>query len=232
MAVEIVNFMPDAEVHRGEPIVSPARARVARDAASFFKRLNGRAVFVAITIALHVVAFVGFVNAQRQERALDPPAVIEASFVEQAPAEAQPPPPVYVPPEQVAYVLPAPEVAISVEVETIPAPPVETNAIQEPGPRALTPPLVESVEYVRTPLPVYPRESSRRKEHGTVLLRVLVDTGGRPAQVRVERSSGFERLDNSALEAVRRWLFRPHEVNGIAQSVQVLVPIEFTRRSS
>jgi hypothetical protein len=32
--------------------------------------------------------------------------------------------------------------------------------------------------------------------------------------------------------AVEKALFRPHEVNGIAQPAQVLIPIEFVRRSS
>jgi protein TonB len=79
---------------------------------------------------------------------------------------------------------------------------------------------------------VYPRESSRNRERGTVLLRVLVDTFGRPAQIKIERSSGYTRLDSAARVAVEKALFRPHEVNGIAQPAQVLIPIEFTRRAT
>ena len=92
--------------------------------------------------------------------------------------------------------------------------------------------MVESVGYVRAPSPVYPRESSRRREYGTVVLRVLVDQSGRPAQIQVERSSGYERLDLAARSAVEKALFHPHEVNGVAQAAQVLIPIEFTRRAS
>jgi periplasmic protein TonB len=62
-------------------------------------------------------------------------------------------------------------------------------------------------------------------------LRVLVDAAGRPAQVQVERSSGFARLDDAAREAVEKFLFRPHEVNGVAQPAQVLIPIGFDRRA-
>jgi protein TonB len=91
--------------------------------------------------------------------------------------------------------------------------------------------VVESVEYVRAPAPVYPRDSSRRRERGTVVLRVLVDAQGRPAQIQLERSSGYSRLDDAARAAVQQALFRPYEVNGIAQPAQVLIPIEFTRRS-
>ena len=96
----------------------------------------------------------------------------------------------------------------------------------------MAPPLVDSVEYLHTEPPVYPRESQRKREHGTVLLRVLVDALGRPAQIQVERTSGFERLDDAARAAVAKFLFRPYEVNGIAQPAQVLIPIGFDRRSS
>jgi TonB family protein len=48
----------------------------------------------------------------------------------------------------------------------------------------------------------------------------------------VERSSGFERLESAAREAVEKFLFRPYEVNGIAQPAQVLIPIGFDRRAS
>jgi len=85
---------------------------------------------------------------------------------------------------------------------------------------------------VRAPAPVYPSESSRKRERGTVLLRVLVDAAGRPAQVELERSSGYSRLDDAARTAVQKALFRPYEVNGIAQPAQVLIPIEFTRRAT
>jgi periplasmic protein TonB len=58
---------------------------------------------------------------------------------------------------------------------------------------------------------------------------VLVDTSGRPAQIQIERSSGFYRLDSAARDAVEKAIFRPYEVNGVAQPAQVLVPIEFAR---
>jgi protein TonB len=91
--------------------------------------------------------------------------------------------------------------------------------------------MVESVEYVRAEPPVYPRDSQRRREYGTVVLRVLVDSLGRPAQIDVEHSSGHARLDAAARAAVEKFLFRPYEVNGIAQPAQVLIPIGFDRRS-
>ena len=75
-------------------------------------------------------------------------------------------------------------------------------------------------------------ESSRSRERGTVLLRVLVDALGRPAQIQVERSSGLRASRHAARDAVQKALFRPYEVNGVAQPAQVLIPIEFTRRAT
>lgn len=44
---------------------------------------------------------------------------------------------------------------------------------------------------------------------GIVDLRVLVDARGRPADVTVVSGSGQSVLDQSAMEAVRRWKFSP-----------------------
>ena len=65
MAVQILNFMPDAEVHRGEPL-TPMRALAPhRTAESFYSRLSGRAWFALGTFAVHVLAIAGFMTAQR-----------------------------------------------------------------------------------------------------------------------------------------------------------------------
>lgn len=232
MAVQILNDMPDAAVNRGDPGRSsgqslgdwklPAAAR---------SRRAGRAVFIGITAALHAVVALAFISVKYAERQESAPAPIVASIID-APAPTEEAPPMAPPPlVEVTYMLPQPE-PLAFETESITPPPVTVAAISAPSAQAVVPPMVESVEYVRPPAPVYPRESSRRREYGTVTLRVLVDTIGRPAQVQIERSSGYERLDLAALEAVKKALFRPHEVNGIAQAAQVLVPVEFMRRAS
>ena len=55
--------------------------------------------------------------------------------------------------------------------------------------------------------PTYPPASRRAGEQGTVRLKVLVDTNGRPSNVAVTQSSGFPRLDEAAVQAVRKWRF-------------------------
>jgi len=228
MAVQILNDMPDAEIHRGEAFsVLGALAPQRRHQARWW--FTGRAGFIACTAALHFAAFAGLVSVHRQPKLAAATPII-ASFID-APAAPTDAPPEYVPrPQEITYALPEPQVVI---FETDPiTPPVTTTAISEPAAQTLAPAMIDSVEYVRAPAPVYPSESNRRRERGTVLLRVMVDSLGRPAEIQIERSSGFARLDTAARVAVAKALFRPYEVNGVAQPAQVLVPIEFTRRAT
>ena len=228
MAVQILNDMPDAEVHRGDPVEAFLRdLNAPRERQKF---VSGRAAFIGITIALHAVVAIALIRMQFSQRTELAPAPIEAAILE-SPADVEPPPPAYTPPQMdLVYSLPTPQ---EIVIETEAPPPITGTAITSPGPVSVAaPPMVESVEYVRAAPPVYPRESQRRREHGTVLLRVLVDAQGRPAQIQVERSSGFDRLDAAAREAVEKFLFRPYEVNGVAQPAQVLIPIGFDRHAS
>jgi periplasmic protein TonB len=229
MAVQIIDHMPDAAIHRGEPLAKMKVLAPQRAQASFFSHLSGRAWFALGTFVVHVLAIAGFMTAQRLHQVLAEPEPMEVALLE-TPAAAEPPPEYTPPPQEIQYALPMPT-DVSYEVETITPPPVETSAIAQPVANiVVAPPVVETVEYVRAPAPVYPSESNRRRERGTVLLRVLVDAAGHPAEVRVERSSGFTRLDDAARTAVAKALFRPYEVNGVRQAAQVLIPIEFTRR--
>ncbi len=58
-------------------------------------------------------------------------------------------------------------------------------------------------------VPMYPRLSVRLLEEGTTVVRVTVNDSGRVSDVHVLRTSGFRRLDESALHALRQWRFAP-----------------------
>ncbi|ENO95079.1 TonB family protein, partial [Thauera phenylacetica B4P] len=81
--------------------------------------------------------------------------------------------------------------------------------------------------YLNNPRPGYPALSRRLREEGQVTLRVLVSPDGQPAQVELRTSSGSERLDRAAREAVARWRFVPARRGDIAIESWVLVPIVF-----
>lgn len=83
------------------------------------------------------------------------------------------------------------------------------------------------VAYLNNPKPNYPAISRRAGEEGRVLFRVLVNANGEPESVEVSTSSGFERLDSAALEAVKQWRFVPAKRNNQSISAYVTVPISF-----
>ncbi len=83
-------------------------------------------------------------------------------------------------------------------------------------------------DYGEDPLPSYPSHSRRDGEEGTVLLHVLVGSKGTVERVEIAQSSGFDALDDAALDTVReRWRFVPARHNGLAAESWVLVPIRF-----
>ena len=227
MAVQILNDMPDAVVNRGDPDYALLREL---NKPRLKSRFSGRAVFLAATIALHATAGVALVSMRNETRVATESEPIIATMFEAPQSEAEATPDYVPPPANIMFALQSPP-ELTFETDAI-APEVTTAAIVTPPAMSVAPPMVEEIEYVRAPAPVFPRESQRNRERGTVLLRVLVDVLGRPAQIDIERSSGFARLDAAARVAVEKALFHPHEVNGVAQPAQVLIPIEFTRRSS
>jgi len=84
------------------------------------------------------------------------------------------------------------------------------------------------LRYAVAPPPPYPRDAIRNGAQGTVLLRILVDTDGRPLEVVVERGSGHGSLDREAVRHVRqRWRFEPARVDGHPVQAWGLVPIDF-----
>ncbi len=81
--------------------------------------------------------------------------------------------------------------------------------------------------YLHNPAPNYPALSKRNRESGTVLLLVKVDPDGSAAAVTLHKSSGYDRLDQAAIQAVSRWRFVPGMRGQTAISATVIVPISF-----
>jgi protein TonB len=81
--------------------------------------------------------------------------------------------------------------------------------------------------FYQNPPPPYPDEARRNKEEGLVVLRTQVDTQGLVSSVTVEQSSGFADLNQSALDTVKNWRFKPAQIAGIPIATSVDIPIRF-----
>jgi protein TonB len=74
--------------------------------------------------------------------------------------------------------------------------------------------------------PDYSDQARLARYNGTVLLRLIIDEKGDPRDIRVLRSLGLG-LDEKAIEAVRRWRFRPGLKDGKAVAVDANIEVNF-----
>jgi protein TonB len=79
---------------------------------------------------------------------------------------------------------------------------------------------------LNNPPPKYPIISKKEGEEGEVILLVRVNSNGEVTEVILYKSSGYERLDNSSMYAVKSWKFIPAK-NKFGGGVESVVKIPF-----
>lgn len=118
----------------------------------------------------------------------------------------------------------APAAAVVATVATV-ATVASTPAAAAPEPRSEA---SFNAAYLNNPEPVYPLASRRQGESGKVVLLVQVSPQGTVERLEVRQSCGYTRLDQAALDAVRRWRFVPARLGEHAIAASVLVPLTFS----
>lgn len=216
-------------------------------------RVSGRALRLALVVALHLAVVGVLARMAPREPEAAPPVRMEMRTIEESRQEAAPPPPQAQPrplpatsrPRATPAAPPVPVLtaaasapdqapAFAVPSQTAPAltEPV-TTTVAATAPAALHPaPLPVTAarfdaDYLQNPAPAYPPTSRRMREEGRVLLLVRVSASGQADAVQVRQSSGFERLDEAALTAVRQWRFVPARRGDETVAAAVLVPLVF-----
>ena len=154
-------------------------------------------------------------------------------------APHEPPRPAPIPPQNVA-VIPAPVLAVASPApgaaaappSAVDAPIARAAPVVEGGrPHAAPAPVALGTELAvvcaERPAPAYPMASRRLRESGMVVVRVELDEAGHVANARIETSSGFARLDEAALSAVRNWRCSAAQQQGVAVRSSALQPFNF-----
>jgi len=126
-----------------------------------------------------------------------------------------------------------------------PAPQSKSVVVAEPAPSAAIAPLLTETDsnaavavpvsapvlnataYYNAP-PLYPRLSRKLREQGTVVLQLTVLASGKVADVTVQQSSGYPRLDQAALSAVQHWRYQPAQRAGEAIDYRYRQRVEFS----
>lgn len=160
------------------------------------------------------------------------PAPVLAAARSPQSAERVAPPPVPVPPPAVpaAPVTPPSPTPVAAPAAPNAAPgPVTAAPTSDTGRTPMQPKVLPSsaVRYLVEPVLAYPRASRELGETGVVRLKVLVDEQGHPREIVVARSSGYPRLDQQAVQAMKYARFQPHIEEGAARMVWVLAPLTF-----
>jgi len=195
-------------------------------------RIASFATVVAIHVAL-VALLLLMPSVRERIVAVQPLFVQLLSEPRTTPPEPKVPRPPLMEPPTVSIPVPpiaiAPEIAIDPPAQRGPAISLPVAApppkVADAGP-AVEPPRFD-MSYLNNPAPLYPPVSRRLKEQGRVLLRVLVSAAGSAENVEVRSSSGSDRLDRAAIEAVRHWRFAPAKRGGETIAAWALVPILF-----
>lgn len=193
---------------------------------------------VAAILGAHLLGLYALMQIGAVRERIAEAAPLFVSFIAAPPAPAvKVPPPEPVKPRVQQHLIASPRPAQSaMQAPPEPAqeaPPAEPTPSEPPAPPApaaaapVTPPNFVAA-YLDNPAPEYPRLSRRLRESGGVLLHVLVSSEGHAEQIELHKSSGYERLDQAAQEAVRKWRFVPARQADQAVAAWVIVPINFT----
>lgn len=217
-------------------------------------RASGRARLIAATASVAVVgtmtAAIALLNVAAPVRSEKTLTVVSMTLM-----PTDPPPPPAAPPAppqraRSAVVAPVPVVLVhtpeprvaafetavppSAAMPPVPSPAPGLAALAPPAPPAPPGPVEAgdlSAKMISAPPPLYPVESRRRREQGTVKLAVLVGIDGAADEVSIAASSGSFRLDRAALVAVRQWRWSPRSLNGSPVLVRGFVTIPFILRN-
>lgn len=87
---------------------------------------------------------------------------------------------------------------------------------------------VQRPQAVQTTAPVYPEAAKKEQREGKVVVKTVIDEQGNVTHPAVEGSSGHQDLDQSALDTVSAWKFRPATLQGKPVAVYYTLTINFT----
>jgi TonB family protein len=106
-----------------------------------------------------------------------------------------------------------------------PVPPSEKKSPSDQTPTASGPPDSTKLVAIKTEKAIYPYEAREQKLQGEVVVKILVSEEGDVESAEI--ASGNSILGKSAVNAVKKWKFKPFIKNGKPVKVSMKVPIDF-----
>ena len=213
--------------------------------------MSRNVVIAAIVVVFHVVALWAMQSGLlRRVVEIIVPAEIVVEFLAPPAPKVQPQPPA--PPKPTPVKQPSPKATAPVKTiaplplaiaDPTPSPNAPTGVIAPAAPAPqVAAPVAEApaapapvrvqlpssdADYLQNPKPSYPPMSKRLGEQGKVVVRVLIEVDGKAQKAEIKQPSGFDRLDQAALNTVLRWRYVPGKRAGVAEAMWFNVPINF-----
>lgn len=188
-----------------------------------------RATGMAVVVAFHIVLGYALVEGLARKIVEVVRSPLDTKIIEEVkppppdkppppPPKLVTPPPPYIPPPDILIQSTVTGPTITAVTQVKPAAPVPPPARPVPPPppaKPREPVRVAAVVDARAcEKPAYPAASLRANESGVVLLSFLIDVDGRVLEGKVERSSGYRRLDDAARNGLSLCKFRPATLDG------------------
>ena len=95
------------------------------------------------------------------------------------------------------------------------------SACQTAAPKECTRKDIVPPKELRRPSVQYPPASQNEGDEGTVTLLLAVQTDGSISDIRIARSSGYQRLDAAAVRSLRQAKFQPATCHGKPIAVRI-----------
>lgn len=191
-----------------------------------------RSWFLALIVILHVGFFFALNSGLSFSTLVSPPKVFKVSLIDEPTPEHRTARPIVEPniawsPQVVARPPDAPTIenidsGLRSFSDPTPLPPVERST------RPAQPVIIEpSIPTSGLSEPIYPASEIRAQHTGTVLLSLEILPSGRVGATRLVQSSGYAKLDQSALREARKWRFVPGSRDGVPVVRWKQVPVKF-----
>ncbi len=182
----------------------------------------------AFVVVLHILLVYALVNGLARKIVEVVQAPLETKIIEEVkppppdkpppppPPKLAAPPPPFIPPPEISIQNPVPTQNTITAVSAV-RPPVEAAVprpaapVTAPAGPARTSAVVDSRNCQK---PEYPSQSLRAQEEGLVVLQFLIGEDGVPLDSKVDKSSGYRRLDEAARKALVLCRFKPGTENG------------------
>lgn len=216
------------------------------------RQLNRNIVIGGSVVLFHVAAIWALQSGllRRAVEIVVPVAILSDIVTPPMPkAEPVPQPPEPKPPEPVKPLVrkvervqpPTPQpVAVPSPAPASPQSPAGVEAQAPPAPAVAAAPAPAPASAAKVEMPFIDAEyapnedafrppgiSSRLGEYGTVVLKVTVGVNGMATQVQLVKSSGYPRLDNSALRGARQLKFKPATRDGVPIEYSYELPVRY-----